>query len=106
MPIFANGKMTTETVKTNSWSYTTGKKETKERTFTESFTQRINPHSSLTAEFVATEYNADITYILTLRSLSDPSKIIYSHGKWKGNLIQDTKINIYDSQRNLLKSSK
>ncbi|MBK5720135.1 hypothetical protein JGH11_04540 [Dysgonomonas sp. Marseille-P4677] len=106
VPLFADGNMTTETTTNTNWSYTTGKILTNEITFNETMKQEINPYDTVTAEFIVSEYRANISYILTLRSLLDPTKIIYTTGKWSGTIVQDGKIKIYDSSNRLLKSSK
>ncbi len=74
-----------------SWSYTVGGKETKSYTISESITQEVPPRTTIKAELVATKYDADLTYIAKMYGINT-GKTIYLKGKWKGAIVQESKI--------------
>lgn len=104
VPTLLNGKVDIETTTGQTWSYNTGKKERKTIVLTETLTQVINPNSSLTAKLVAVTYEADITYIATLRSTYNPSHILYLKGRWQGLQVNDATVDLYDSNQIRIKS--
>lgn len=74
-----------------TWNYTVGGKETKSYTISESITQEIPPRTTIKAELIATKYDADLTYIAKMYGINT-GKTIYLKGKWKGIVVQESKI--------------
>lgn len=86
-----------------NWSYTVGQKEIQTFTVSETITQEIPARTSIIAEFVATEYQASLTYIAQMVGVNT-GKTIYLKGRWDGVVVQESKIRLYYPNGQLMKS--
>ena len=101
---FFEGSFSGEVSTEKSWSYTVGSKETKSYTISESITQEVPPRTTIKAELVATKYDADLTYIAKMYGINT-GKTIYLKGKWKGVVVQESKI-VLTQKNKVLKTIK
>lgn len=88
---FIEGNFSMSASVDKTWSYTVGGKESKSYTISESITQEIPPRTTIKAELVATKYDADLTYIAKMYGINT-GKTVYLKGKWKGVVVQESKI--------------
>lgn len=88
---FIEGNFSMSASVDKTWSYTVGGKESKSYAISESITQEIPPRTTIKAELVATKYDADLTYIAKMYGINT-GKTIYLKGKWKGVVVQESKI--------------
>lgn len=101
---FVEGSFSGEVSNEKSWSYTVGSKETKSYTISESITQEVPPRTTIRAELIATKYDADLTYIAKMYGINT-GKTIYLKGKWKGVVVQESKI-VLTQKNKVLKTIK
>lgn len=101
---FFEGSFSGEVSNEKSWSYTVGSKETKSYTISESITQEIPPRTTIRAELIATKYDANLTYVAKMYGVNT-GKTIYLKGKWKGAVIQESKI-VLTQENKILKTIK
>lgn len=101
---FFEGSFSGEVSNEKSWSYTVGGKETKSYTISESITQEVPPRTTIKAELIATKYDADLTYIAKMYGINT-GKTIYLKGKWKGAVVQESKI-VLTQENKVLKTIK
>lgn len=101
---FFEGGFSGEVSNEKSWSYTVGSKETKSYTISESITQEIPPRTTIRAELIATKYDANLTYVAKMYGINT-GKTIYLKGKWKGAVIQESKI-VLTQENKVLKTIK
>lgn len=101
---FFEGSFSGEVSNEKSWNYTVGGKETKSYTISESITQEVPPRTTIKAELIATKYDADLTYIAKMYGINT-GKTIYLKGKWKGAVVQESKI-VLTQENKVLKTIK
>ena len=101
---FFEGSFSGEVSNEKSWSYTVGGKETKSYTISESITQEVPPRTTIKAELIATKYDADLTYVAKMYGINT-GKTIYLKGKWKGAVVQESKI-VLTQENKVLKTIK
>lgn len=101
---FFEGSFSGQVSNERTWSYTVGSKETKSYTISESITQEVPPRTTIRAELIATKYDADLTYIAKMYGINT-GKTIYLKGKWKGAVVQESKI-VLTQENKVLKTIK
>lgn len=105
VPLFAEGKINVETTSNQTFSYSTKNVESSTFKITETITQKIPPFTTYDVHIVWSEYTVDLTYVAKLKGKTT-GKIIESRGVWKGKIISDDRIEIYDPNSKLVKSMK
>ena len=83
-----------------SWSYSSGKVETKEFAITDKYSFVQGPNSSYTISVIGTEYKIDVPYKAVYRSRLN-GRIVKLEGKWTGITVTDTKVILKDNLGNV-----
>jgi len=103
IPVFVNGDMKSETLSDEKWIYSTTKKELKTSKVEKTVICDYPPKTTINVTLLAMQYDANLTYIINLRSLAT-GKILTLQGKWKGEVIQEEKIIVENGDGTLIET--
>lgn len=102
---FFEGSLSQGVSGSKEWSYTVGGTETRSTTISETLTYVVPSRTTNTVKMIASKYDASLTYIAELKGVTT-GKTVYLKGKWDGIVVQETRIEFYNSDGKLLRSIK